>query len=151
MMAPISEKVVASKARVIRDALKGIAALPLDSEDSFLADPHMAAAGESYLRRLLEALLDLGRHVLAKGFDDPVAEYKVIAKELRTNGVLSPELETKLLMMAGYRNRMVHFYDEVTPAELFGILCHDITDVHAVLDALLAWIRNNPDLIDTSL
>lgn len=29
----------------------------------------MVAAGESFLRRGLEALFDLGRHVLAKGFD----------------------------------------------------------------------------------
>ena len=28
----------------------------------------MVAAGESYLRRTLEALLDISRHVLAKGF-----------------------------------------------------------------------------------
>lgn len=35
----------------------------------------MVAAGESFLRRALEVLLDLGRHVLAKGFGRVVPEY----------------------------------------------------------------------------
>ncbi len=151
MMAPISEKVVASKIETIRDALMGIATLPLEDEQEFLENPHMAAAGESYLRRALEALFDLGRHILVKGFNTPVAEYKAIARALRENGALSSELETKLLMMAGYRNRMVHFYDEVTPDELYTILCEHSNDVATTLDALLAWIKSSPDLIDTSL
>ena len=48
--------------------LGGIADLPLESLQALEADPRNAAAAESFLRRALEALLDLGRHVLAKGF-----------------------------------------------------------------------------------
>ena len=62
--------------------------------------------------------MDLGRHVLAKGLGKAVAEYKEIPKELRRNGVLQ-EVEAKLMReFAGYRNRMVHFYDEVTTEAL---------------------------------
>ena len=47
----------------------GVGSLPLADLQAFTADPRMVAtAGDSYLRRALEALLDLGRHVLAKGF-----------------------------------------------------------------------------------
>lgn len=81
-MAHISEKVVVSKARVVRGGLAGIERLPLNSQREFLEGPHMPAAGESYLRRALETLFDLGRHILAKGFDDPVPEYKAIARSL---------------------------------------------------------------------
>lgn len=40
--------------------------LPLESLDIFIKDPRNAGAAESYLRRGIEALLDIGRHVLAK-------------------------------------------------------------------------------------
>ena len=97
--------------------LDGIRGLPTESPEAFAADPRTAAAAESYLRRALEALLDLGRHVLAKGFGRGVAEYKEVPAELLKNGVLTPAQAGVLREMAGYRNRMVHFYDEVEAHE----------------------------------
>ncbi|HEX9941589.1 MAG TPA: hypothetical protein VGG03_06220 [Thermoanaerobaculia bacterium] len=56
----IQLKTVAAKAELIREMLAAIETLPLASEADFSADPRMVAAGESFLRRSLEALLDLG-------------------------------------------------------------------------------------------
>ncbi len=67
-MTQINEKVLASKVETIRRMLGGIAGLPLEVEAVFIGDFQMVSAGESMLRRALEALLDLGRHILAKGF-----------------------------------------------------------------------------------
>ncbi len=53
--------------------------------------------------------------------------------------------------MAGYRNRLTHFYDEVTPEELFKILTTQITDIESVLEETLSWLRSNRELVDTSL
>ncbi len=86
----------------IRSMLANIRALPLDSYDSFCADPRTPAAAESYVRRALEMLLDLGRHLLAKGFARSALEYKAIARELEAVGVLSAEEGRLLREMAGY-------------------------------------------------
>lgn len=93
-MSRVKQKVAAAKAEVIRGMILGIRSLPLGSEREFLADARNAAAGESYLRRALEALLDWGRHVLAQGFGRPVAEYKAIPTSLRECGVLTPDGES---------------------------------------------------------
>jgi uncharacterized protein YutE (UPF0331/DUF86 family) len=138
----INGSIVADKTAVVRRMLAAMATLPLGSEAEFLANPHHAAAGESYLRRALEALLDLGRHLLAKGFGLPVTEYKEIAAGLRDRKALAPDLASILVEMAGYRNRLVHFYDEVTPSELYRILVERRQDLEKVLDALLQWISS---------
>lgn len=52
--------------------------------------------------------------------------------------------------MAGYRNRLVHFYSEVTAQELFHIRSSRLTDIETVLSALLCWIQAHPELIDQS-
>jgi len=53
--------------------------------------------------------------------------------------------------LAGYRNRMVHFYDEVTTDELYNI-CHDqLNDVERILAAILKWVNSTPELLDRSL
>ena len=43
--------------------------------------------------------------------------------------------------MAGFRNRLVHFYGEVADAELYDICTRDVRDVEAVLESLLKWTR----------
>ena len=60
--------VVADKLEHIGRMQDGIRSLPLESLAAFTADPRMVAAGDSYLRRALEVLLDMARHLLAKGF-----------------------------------------------------------------------------------
>jgi uncharacterized protein YutE (UPF0331/DUF86 family) len=81
--------VVTERVAWVRKMLAGIRSLPLSSYEQFMSDPRTPAAAESYLRRTLEALLDLGRHVLAKGFSLAPAEYKEVADELSRVSVLS--------------------------------------------------------------
>lgn len=62
------------------DALRSLALL---QKNAFMSDKRNAAATESFLRRSLEAIFDIGRHILAKsGKMDMAAEYKAIAKGL---------------------------------------------------------------------
>ena len=143
--------VVAAKTEVVLRMLDGMGSLPLGSEDEFVTQPHFVAAGESYLRRGLEALFDLGRHILAKGHGIPGTEYKEVAQRLGENGVLDAARAATMLKMAGYRNRLVHFYDEVTPPELYQILTVHRGDLATLLDSLRSWIVAHPQLVDESL
>jgi len=120
----ISKGVVSERISFIREMMRCIQELPLDDMEKFLEDKRNAASAESYLRRALEALLDLGRHILAKGFGYPVAEYKEIARGLLEKKVLNEREAELLTKMAGYRNRMTHFYHEITSEELYNI-CRD--------------------------
>jgi len=147
----ISQKIVVAKLDVIGEMLARIESLPLASENEFTREPHMVAAGESYLRRALEALLDLGRHVLAKGFGLPVAEYAAIADQLGAKDVMPSDLAATLKLMAGYRNRLVHEYDVVTPSELYTILTERISEVTAVSNAIREWLVDHPEQMDRSL
>ena len=76
------------RARWIDEMLQGIRALPLGSLEEFTAESRNVAAADSYLRRALEALSDLGRHILAKGLGRPVSEYMVAVRgfEPRSRG-----------------------------------------------------------------
>jgi len=54
-------KIVAERAAWIRRMVAFLRALPGESFETFQSDSRNIAAAESYLRRALEALLDLGR------------------------------------------------------------------------------------------
>lgn len=128
--------------------LESLRSLPGEDMESFFGDARTIAAAESYLRRALEALLDLGRHILAKGFGRVVVEYKDIPLQLREIGALGEQEAGLLRDMAGYRNRLVHFYSEVTAQELFHIRSSRLTDIEKVLSALLQWLQTHPELMD---
>lgn len=142
---------VLQKTALIDEMLRGIATLPLDSAATFARDPRDVAAAESYVRRALEMVLDLGRHILAKGLGQDALEYKQVAVALREAGVLDGPLGEALFEMAGYRNRLVHFYDEVGTPELYEICVDRVDDVRRVRDALLDWLRRHPESVDGAL
>ena len=98
------------------------------TEKEFLSDRKNPPFVESYLRKALEAVFDIGRHILAKSYGFKEIEYKTIAKELGKRKVISEELSEVLIKMAGYRNRMVHFYREVTSEELHQIVLNNMED-----------------------
>jgi uncharacterized protein YutE (UPF0331/DUF86 family) len=147
----VSAGVVAERVAWIEAMLAGIRALPLNSIEDFEADPRNAAAAESYVRRALEALLDLGRHVLAKAFGQPAAEYRDIPRYLAEHGVIDEAGAQRWLKMAGYRNRMVHFYAEVSRAELYDICATKLADVESAVLAVRTWMAMHPELVDRSL
>lgn len=137
----ISEAVLSERALWVRRMVSALRALPLQRKQKFLADPRNIAAAESYLRRALEALFDIGRHILAKGFALPTAEYKEIAEGLCEKKVISLKEKDLLKRMAGYRNRLVHFYHEVGPEELHEVCTLHSDEIIALLDTLLEWLR----------
>ncbi len=147
----LRSKIIVARVSLIRQMLDDIGSLPLSSLEAFQADPRNVASAESYLRRALEALLDLGRHIGARGFGKAAAEYKQIAEVLKDAGVLDETASKILRKLAGYPNRMVHFYDEVSHRELWEICTNELKDIERVLDVLLNWINNNPNKIDAKL
>ena len=147
----ISKRVVSDRLDWIDKILREISALPLASYEDFARDNRNVWAAESCLRRCLEALMDLGRHILAKGFASGVSEYKEIASGLMKSGVLNKPEGAKFRLLAGYRNRMVHFYHEISSRELYEICSSQLPDVSNLADVLRKWIKNNPAMIDETL
>lgn len=143
--------VIAERTAWIRKMLAGIHSLPLSSYDEFNADARNVAAAESYLRRALEALLDMGRHMLAKRFAVAATEYKEIGTLLVEHGVLTRENGDRLRRMGGYRNRLVHFYHEIDSKELYQICTTQVHDLETILESFLTWLRSHPEEVDNGI
>lgn len=127
---------------VIRVALSRLQELSQLSRENFLKDYKNPAAAETFLRHCLEAIFDIGRHILAKtGKVRLTHEYKDIARGLGEGGVISKALMQKLIEMAGYRNRIVHFYHEITNEEFYNILQNDLNDIQSFLEEIGKFIK----------
>jgi len=101
---------------IIRVSLQRLKELACLSEDEFLGDYRNPASAETFIRHCLEAIFDIGRHILAKSGNIRLThEYKSIARRLGETGVVSKELSERLSQMAGYRNRCGNIGPMATP------------------------------------
>lgn len=133
-------KLIEDRIGFINKAIVKLRKLSTFEEHTFLEGDTPATA-ESYLRRSLEAIFDIGRHIIAKTAGKAAVEYKEIAKALGENGVVSKRLAEKLILMAGYRNRLIHFYHEVSDTELYLILRDHLNDVEEFVKEIKEFIK----------
>ena len=146
--AKVNLNIVSQRAVWIKEMIEALQDLPIENRQKFLSSKHTIAAAESYLRRALEALFDIGRHILARRFGAPVTEYKEIAQGLLERKILQKKEADTLRQMAGYRNRMVHFYHEISPEELQEICAHHLNEIEVILKKLLDWVRKDKKRTD---
>lgn len=147
----ISKRVVSDRLAWVDRMLYEIHALPLESKTVFMQDSRNVWAAESCLRRALEALFDMGRHIAAKGFGEAVTEYKEIAATLKRRNVISADELILMQKLAGYRNRLVHFYHDVNADELYEICSTRLGDVQTIANSLRSWLSSHPHLLDETL
>ncbi|ABY91705.1 DUF86 domain-containing protein [Thermoanaerobacter sp. CM-CNRG TB177] len=126
----INSQLILERLILISEYLEELKVLSSMDKATFLSDKRNSAAAESFLRRTLEAIFDIGRHILAKAGNIELSkEYKSIARGLGEYGYIDEELSKKLVKMAGYRNRMVHLYNLVTDEELYEIITSNLKDI----------------------
>jgi len=96
-----------------------------------------------HLRQALEGVFHIGEHILSRLNGARSTEYKEIAKKLGEYKVVYYEFaNTELVQMAGYRNRLTHFYAEITPDELYKIINENLGDFRVFVKAIKDLLDN---------
>jgi uncharacterized protein YutE (UPF0331/DUF86 family) len=134
----INLKIVTDRLQLVEVYLDGLrSSFPLSSLEEFTADRRNPAAAESMLRRAIQSLFDLVRHLVAKAYGRGLLEYRELARIAKEKGLIrDPRLAETLDKLAGYRNRLTHFYDEVTDEELFDVLRNKLGDLEGIVKEL---------------
>ena len=133
----VSMKVVGDLLRSLEDCLEDLQKLPTESLEEFAVDFRNPAAAESLLRRAIQALFDLLRHLLARRYGKGALEYKELAQLAVEKGFIQDaRLAAVLKELGGFRNRLTHVYQDVTSEELYGILKNELGDLEAIADEL---------------
>ncbi len=136
----LNMKLIQDRLGFINESVAKLRKLSYLEEKDFMKDDRPAVA-ESYLRRSLEAIFDIGRHLLAKTAGKGIVEYKEIASALGQRGFITKEQAERLRLMAGYRNRLVHFYHDVTDNKLYLILKNNLSDMENFVIEIKTFIE----------
>lgn len=139
---PLNKEVILSRIREIEKDLNKLSRFKNYSLEEFKRDENFAIA-EHYLRRALEAVFDIGNHILSRIPGGRASTYKEIALELSKENIIPEKFaKEKLVKMAGYRNRLIHFYSEVSMEELYEIIQNNLGDFEEFLKYIKELLEN---------
>lgn len=106
----------------------------------FSKDIEHTATAERLLQTAIEAMLDVGNHLIAsEGWEAPL-EYRDVFLTLGRRRVLSAGDGDRYVAMVGLRNRLVHAYDEIDFRKIHAMLRRDLGDFERYAKAILRYV-----------
>lgn len=98
---------------------------------------------QHHLRLVLEGVFHIASHILSRLNGGRAREYRELAVKLGEHAIVPrPFAEGALVKMAGYRNRLTHFYAAVTPSELHGVLINNLNDIETFLSHIKTLLEH---------
>lgn len=140
---PLNREVLQRRISYIEDSLSSLERFKAIPYEEFHSNPDHFRIAFYDLHRALEAVMDMGSHILSRIPGARPVSYKDIPRLLGKNRIIPAEFaEGPLTKMAGYRNRMVHFYGEITEEEIFHIIQDELEDFYTFLKYIGALLKD---------
>ena len=125
----VDAEVVLARLAALRTNLTRLQKCIEPGRAAFVADEDLYLKAERCLQLALQAMLDIGTHIIAsEGLARPAA-YEEVVPELGRAGMLSAPLVERLRGAAGMRNILVHDYLRLDYERLFDTIHDGIPDL----------------------
>ncbi len=137
-MKTIEKKVNTAEQRILK--LKDMARR-LNSFEEYTASRDNMDIAERNIQVAIEACLDIGKIIIAsKGLAEP-ADNKGIFSVLAEADIITKESLSFLMPMAGTRNTLVHGYDRIDDALIYGIIKNHLNNFEDFLNQVRDYAR----------
>ncbi len=134
--AAVDKEKLRQKIQFIRDSVRHLEELRARGREAFLADHVLQAAAIRLLQVAIEAVVDAANHIIAREGLGLPKTYRESLEILVREKILPAEREEAFVNMVRFRNRAVHLYDEIDPAEVFSIMERRLGDFDSFISAL---------------
>jgi uncharacterized protein YutE (UPF0331/DUF86 family) len=148
---PLNKEVLQSRLSYIEDSLRSLERFQKVPFEQFHSNPDSFRIAFYDLHRSLEAVLDIGSHILSRIPGARPASYKDIPRLMGKYKIIPSDFASnQLSKMAGYRNRMVHFYGEISENEIYKIIQEELQDFYTFCGHIEKILRD-PSKYDLSV
>ncbi len=110
------------------------------SWEEFVADPERYGSVERFLHLSLEALQDMGNHIIADLELGVVDRSRDIPEIFANQRWIDETMKDTWIRMIGFRNILVHDYLEVDRRIVYEILQHRLDDLKQVRDVFVQFL-----------
>lgn len=137
---------ITERTNIIRSVVKRLKLLAEMPLEEFCSNEDAVDIAENRLRRALEALFDLGRHLVVKSGAGIPSDYRSVIEMMKESKILPENYANRIAGMAGYRNRLIHNYNKVTPRELYQIMQTRLSDFELFCRYVTDYIQKSSSL-----
>lgn len=113
------------------------------TKEDILSDPWLVKGIKYSLQTAIEAMIDTAYHISAKMYNRAPSESREAFIILAENGVISHKDLTTYSAMIGFRNRVVHGYQEVQPERVIEIANNELDDFKRYLRQISELLKND--------
>ncbi len=136
----VRAEIIRKRLNKLDEYLAVIKKLQRYSFEEFIADPERYGSAERFLHLAIEALIDMGNHVIADSELGVVNWYSDIPKILAEKEFISSELKEKWISMIGFRNTLVHEYIDIDREIVYDVLQNNIQDLEDLKRAFAQFL-----------
>jgi len=137
----VDKEVIESLCISIRGSLKELSDAQDIDWNKFVKDNRSRRFVERLLQIAIEAMIDIGHHIISdEGFREPQS-YRDVFKVLTENGILSEDDLPKYEKIASFRNILVHHYEKIDDSIVYGIFKNNLRDLEEYVAYILSWLE----------
>lgn len=139
----VNPEVIRSRLESIREMVEILHRHRNTAQKEFLADRDAQLATEHALFVAIQSLLDLGSHILADREIRNVADYRDVILKLGQTQVIPSSFAESIADMAGFRNWLIHEYQDIDPGKVYEFLQHRLGD----FEDFMRYVRDTLRLV----
>ena len=103
------------------------------NKKEFKSDPMVFGSTERFLHLVIEALMDIGNHIISDQNLGEVEFYKDIPSLMYQNNFINEEQKEIFEQITGFRNILVYEYLEIDLDIVYSILVNNLDDLKSIL------------------
>lgn len=115
----ISHDIIKERLREIDENTKILARLKKMDKEKFVAAPDIFKLAERCLEINIQAILDIGHHIIAGGNMKRPRDNKDVIQVLAAEKIIPRGFAKKIVPMIGLRNILVHEYIKIDPEQIY--------------------------------
>jgi uncharacterized protein YutE (UPF0331/DUF86 family) len=108
--------------------------------EAFLSDPEHYGSAERFLQLTIEALNDMGSHVIADLGLGMVESYRDVPRILVEHDYITSDHEDLWIQMIGFRNVLVHDYLDIDRRLVHKVLQENLEDITTLRRVFAQWL-----------
>lgn len=140
----VNRERVISKISFIKEQVNEINQLLAEKHDQdILGNPWLIKGLKYALQTSIEAVIDIAYHIAAKVFNHAPADARDAVKTLVEGGLISSKDILTYNKMIGFRNRVVHGYQEVSPERVLEMARNELGDFDRYIRQISRVLEDN--------
>lgn len=139
----IDREKIKTKINIIQENISGLKEMENLSLETLSHNVRDLAAAKYFIRTAIEAIIDIGSHIIAKNFlGIPSTNVEVILTLIK-KGVIPQNRLDIYTKMVKYRNRLTHFYGEVSVQEIYDIIQGHLGDFESFIQEVVFYLEKH--------